>query len=344
MDVAQVDTDDGLEDFDAAAAFLGQWEKAAQEEPSATDDTDSKKKKAAPPTDDTDEQSPPEEVQDAQDEPEGDDEESDEPTFVENDDVFVKVKVGDEEHTASIRDLKRLFGQEAALTRKSQEFAAERKRVTEQATLHVSALNTMLQRARERFEPYQKADWATAARTLDPATFEAAREAAQAAYADVRYFEEELTGVTQKAQAAARDAHVKAAQACITALSDPDGGIEGWGEPLYKEIVGFAKEQGLDPDIADQLTDPAAFKLLHMAMQYQRGKQKVTKAVEDKKAEKKKAPPKKIVKASKAPKSKEQHGNTKVAQSMKKLASTGTVDDAEAAFLARWEAAADEDK
>src|SRR5574337_877989 len=43
------------------------------------------------------------------------------------DDVIVKIKVGDKEHEVPVKDLKRLYGQEASLTRKSQEVAAQRK-------------------------------------------------------------------------------------------------------------------------------------------------------------------------------------------------------------------------
>src|SRR5262245_23738397 len=46
-----------------------------------------------------------------------------------SDETYVKVKEGDTEHEVKVSDLKRLFGQEAALTRRSQEVAAERETV-----------------------------------------------------------------------------------------------------------------------------------------------------------------------------------------------------------------------
>ncbi len=43
--------------------------------------------------------------------------------------VFVKIKVGDKDHEVSVKDLQRLYGQEAALTQKSQQVSDQRKLV-----------------------------------------------------------------------------------------------------------------------------------------------------------------------------------------------------------------------
>lgn len=352
-----IDFDGGLDE--AANAFADLWTKDAPGEPSGQDDNKKKPAKDAgeddqlrsddEPAKQEDDQSDPEgqdedapEGKDVEDESEDADEDSDEPKFVESDDVFVKVKVGDKEHNASIRDLKRLFGQEASLTRKSQEVAAARKIIDEQARVHVTALDAMVKRARERFEPFRTADWASAARTLEPEVFEQARAAAQAAHADVAYFEQELAGVVDKARKDAANAHKTAAQACIKALSDPDGGIEGWNEKVYKEHCAFAIEQGLAAEVVDNLTDPAAFKLINMAMQFSRGKAKVKTAVDEKVKAKKNAPPKKIVKGSAAPVQKTV-SSKKADAALAKLKRTGTRDDAADAFAARMMGDSDED-
>ena len=92
----------------------------------------------------------------------------------------------------------------------------------------------------------------------------------------------------------------------------------------------FAVGMGANRDMVNALVDPAAFKLIHMAMQYHKGAQKVV-------TQKVNKAPKKIVKASttSAPPSKDTSkviDRSKAVAKMKK--SGGNMQSTEDAFLA----------
>jgi hypothetical protein len=75
--------------------------------------------------------------------------------YAEDDDAtYVKVKVGEEEHEVSVKDLKRLWGQESALTQKSQQVAEARKAVETEQQRYITGTAAMLDRAKARYEPY----------------------------------------------------------------------------------------------------------------------------------------------------------------------------------------------
>jgi hypothetical protein len=79
----------------------------------------------------------------------GEDEEGAEKAFA-DDGAYVKLKVDGEEKEVPVKDLTRLYGQEAALTRKSQEVAEQRKQAEAESQKHVSALQVLLTRAQEK--------------------------------------------------------------------------------------------------------------------------------------------------------------------------------------------------
>jgi hypothetical protein len=72
--------------------------------------------------------------------------------------VYVKVTEGDAVHEVPLKDLTRLYGQEAALTRKSQE-VAELRKTAEAAQKNLTALQVLIERAKEKADPFKKIDW-----------------------------------------------------------------------------------------------------------------------------------------------------------------------------------------
>lgn len=251
----------------------------------------------------------------------------------ENEGLFVKIKVDGEEREFAVKDLKRLAGQEASLTRKSQEVAQTRKQLDEVATVHTTGLEKLLERARTRFEPYAKLDFFEVASKLDAESLKALRDEAKARYEDVQFLESELSEVGNTIKKARHDDLIVAAKECVKVLSDPHSGIEGWGAKLYGDLRTFATEQGIPQEAINTLVDPSSFKILHMAMLYAKGKSAVQKVVQ-----KKKDGPKKIVKSSNNAETtrKASKGGTDSEKAMSKLRETGSTDDAADAFLARW--------
>lgn len=248
-----------------------------------------------------------------------------------DDGAYVKIKVGDEEHEVPVKDLQRLFGQEKALTQKSMEVAEQRKTVDAEMAKNVAASTALLERAKARFEPYSKIDFLLAAKELSNEDYTNLRTAAMSAYEDVQFLEQNLNGFMQAAQQRQHEALVTQAKEAIKVLSGPaeKGGIEGWTETLYDDIRGFAVSAGLNQQIVNNLVDPVAIRLLHNAMLYERGKSKVVTTKVNK-------TPTKVVKTTRAPERGLPGDKTNVNVAMKKLAKSGSTDDAADAFMAGW--------
>lgn len=244
--------------------------------------------------------------------------------------AYVKIKVGDEEHEVSVKDLQRLYGQEKALTQKSMEVAELRKSADAEAAKNVAATSALLDRAQKRFEPYSKIDFNLAATQLAPEEYTNLRNAALAAYEDVKFLQGNLDGFMQEAQQRTQQNLQTQAKACLDTLSGSveKGGIEGWSEQLYKDIYAFGKEAGLSSDIMNGLVDPAAYRLLHDAMLFRRGRSKVVTTKVNK-------TPTKVVKTTQA-KEAGQPDKAKADAAKARLLKHGGTDDAAELFLARW--------
>lgn len=275
-------------------------------------------------------------------ESEGDENEAEDGDTVEiKDDHKFKVTVDGEEREFTLGSLKRLAGQEAALTRKSQEVATKRKAIDEQNSVLLAQSKALLDRAKERYAPYANIDLLAAAKNPDISAEElvAVRNAAKAAYEDVQYLETETSRIAEALRSQARQELMERAKDCLVTLTDPEKGIEGFDQKMYGDICSFAVEQGLPADLVNDLVDPTAIKLINMARLYLKGQQVVQTA----KSDKKKAP-KRIVKATASPdQTRKVIKTAKAAEPMKRLKTSGSVDDASDAFMARWTRASDED-
>ena len=311
------DTDDSEETEDASDESP---EETEETEESDTEDTEETESDDTDTEDDEEEEAPPKDTKGKK------------PTVIESDDAVVKLKVDGQVVEASIKDLKRLYGQEASLTRKSQEAAQIKQRAEESGQKYVAGLENLLNRAREQATPYANINFL--ALTKDPNVsseeLSALSDAANKAFENVRYLESELDGVVKKATEERQQQLMVAAREAIKVLSDPKTGIPGWNEQLYNDIRRFAVAEGMNEQVVNEMVDPTAFKILHMAMQYQKGKQAVTKTKKVDKTPKKiiKGTPEETIKKSKVEPKK---------SAMKRLYDTGNLEDAADAFLARWE-------
>lgn len=244
------------------------------------------------------------------------------------DDHEVEITVDGEARRVPVKDLKRLYGQEAALTRKSQEVATARKSAEDLGSRHATALDRLVTKAKADWEPFSKIDFLVAQKNMGAEEFSQLRKEAQAAWNNLQFFQKELDQHIQTQQQEQTQTVRKAAVECVKALTDPESGIKGWDQKMYDSLRTFATGVGLDERLYNTLTDPAAFKLIHMAYQYsQVGK---VAAVKIAKA------PKNVVGKTKTTgtgtTAKKQIAN----KAMSKLRETGDIDDAADAFLARW--------
>lgn len=332
---------------DAAEAFIRRMSKedgkspseSESEEQTPEDDTeeedDTHEEGSEATEEETDEDGEPGDDESEPDEDDGEQTESkDKPkkkVILENDaDAYVKHKIDGKDVEIKVSDLTRLYGQEAALTRKSTEAAELRKAAEAQATKYVAGLEQMVQRAQTRFEPYSKIDWI--AITKDP---NFSKEDAQALYAEAQKAHDDLQFLQTSLDAVVKDVHqqrhnelVKKGQEAWKVLSDEKTGIKGWGEKLYGEVTKFATDNGISTEVIKNLVDPSAIKLLHKAMLYDKSQTAVAKTSKVNKT------PKKIIKeSSEAATSKVKAG--KVSDAEKRLRLSGSLDDATDAFMAR---------
>jgi len=257
------------------------------------------------------------------------------------DDDIVTVKVGDEEHRVSVKDLRRLYGQEAALTRKSQEVADLRQKVATEADKYAVGLKRMHDDAKARWDEYAAIDFPTAQRSMSAEAFAQLRDDATKAYQSFKFYDQELT----QAQEQTRTAHVEsirtAARECVVALKDETSPfhIENWGDQVYDEMRDFGVSVGLKREEVDAIVHPGAIKVLHMAMQYAKS-QKAAQKVTVKPKPKVPASGQKVLgkSATGGPSS-----SAPVRSAQSRLAATGKIDDAANAFLAGWQSKANED-
>lgn len=325
-----------VEDFNAEDAFIKRFLPTDETDATKPSDKGKDEEDDSAPTEEEDAGDGSDESPEADDESDENGEDGKQRKYADDgDDTYVKIKVEDVEHEVSVKDLKRLWGQEKALTQKSQAVAEQRKAVEAEQQRYVVSTKALLERAQARFEPYAKVDFLLAAKELSPEEYTALRDEAEKAYADVKFLEAELGGVMQSIANEQRTALVEQARKTVQAVSDPETGIEGWSEKLYDDIRAYAITQGVPQDVVNTLVDESAIRILHKAMQYDRGKSKV-------KTMKVNKTTKKVVKTTTNPEETRRitkgAGQTKAMERLRKENSTDAATDA---FLARW--ASDED-
>tara|TARA_Y100000996_G_scaffold414098_1_gene404056 strand:- start:2036 stop:3097 length:1062 start_codon:yes stop_codon:yes gene_type:complete len=335
---------------DAADAILNRWEdaekpsedegvEATTEDVAETDVEEVETEEAEELADEEeDEADPDEETEDEEldDEDEEDDDTTEEVTIA-SDDTVVEVKVNGENKQVSVKDLKRLAGQEASLTRKSQDLADQRKIAEEDFARTTASYQKLLDRAKERLKPYSDMDMLIAQSQMDVETFAQLRQDAKQAEEDVKFLEEESNALLNDMQAKRQSAVQAAAKDCIRVLEDT---LPDWGNEMYNDIRTYAVKQGLPQNEVDQYTDPNVIMLINKARLYDETKataqSKKAKAKVTKKTKKTK-----VLSSKKSPPTKTQIRKANAEKARQKLRenpkSGGGMDDVTEALLARWE-------
>jgi len=241
-----------LEIDDAEDAILARWEDpetVSDDEQEAAPETEQEETNGALELDeeettevDLDEETAPEEDEETEDADDETDDEDQADSNVIPDDAEVEIVENGETHRATVSELKRLYGQEASLTRKSQQVASQRKEAEDALQRSDALFQAMLKRAEERYKPYSDVDMLLASKTMDAEDFAALRKEAQAASEDVRFLREEADqfyGEIQKQhQAAQREAAKEAVKVLQEAIPD-------WSNETYADIRSYAVAQGL---------------------------------------------------------------------------------------------------
>lgn len=328
--VSDVEINTGDLGDDATDAFLKSFIAPDPDKP-ASEEGEKDTKPATPAEPKETEGSEPEAPETSEDEGE-----EDKPTtkkYVEDDGIFVKVKVGEEEHEVPVKDLRRLFGQEAALTKKSQVVAEAQRKADQETAKALASLDVLLKRAQERSKPFRELDFLQAAKSLSDDDLKVLRTEAQRAFEEETFLQNELNGFMQTIQVQQHQARAATAQQTIKTLADQASPyyIEGWNQKTYDELRHFAIGEGLDANLVNNIIEAPALKLLHMAMQYKKGASKTV-------TQKTKKTPTKIVKTSQSPAARAPTSVTKKKEADARLRREGSQDAAVDAFLARMTA------
>jgi hypothetical protein len=340
-----------IEDFDDAQdAILSRWEDAEtpsenedleatdepREEETLEDESDENQDETDDQRDETDDDDA--DPEDENEDQAADDDNEDEVELSIDDTTEIEIVVDGKVERASVKDLKRLYGQEASLTRKSQELATTRKQAETALQKADASYRTLLERAQARFKPYSEVDMLVASRQMEPEEFGKLRQEARDAEQDLKFLTEESDAFYRDASDQQKVLHQKAAKDCIQVLQQE---MPEWSNDLYNDIRNYAVQSGLPSEQVDQYVDPQVIMLLNKARLYdqskatadtKKAKAKVIKTKEGNKS-------KRVLSSKKAPPN-DTGRNTRRAEKANQLlrANGGAdADDIAMALLARWE-------
>lgn len=245
---------------------------------------------------------------------------------VAEDDAEVAITVEGKEHRVSVKDLKRLFGQEASLTQKAQAIAAQRRTLDDHGLYMARILQTRYEAAQQKVAKYADVDLFKASRELEAEDFDALRAAKEGAEAELKALEiegKEFVGRARQNRADGLRAQAKESLKVITKA------VPEWNDELYGKVTSYAVSQGMDPEAVNEIVDASAILMIHKAMKYDQAQSK--KATVQKKIVK---TPSKVMKNSDAP---ADRALAKMKSIKAKASASGDVDDVTALFLAATE-------
>ena len=258
------------------------------------------------------------------------DEDSDEDALqLAGDDDVVEITVDGKVVQHSVGSLKRLAGQEASLTRKSQETASKRKEADDAINKNHTVFQSLLAKAEEKYKPYSEVDMLLASKTMEADDFALLRKEAQDAGNELKFLQEEADKFYQDVQTQNQKAMQDAAKEAVEVLQND---IPEWSNDLYNDIRAYAIEQGMDEATVNTIVDPTAIKILHKARLFDQGKQVAT-------VKKKTAAKKKVLRSTKAPEGDRVSKARRMKKAQEKLSMRGSdTEDIADLLLSRWEA------
>ena len=174
--------------------------------------------------------------------------------------------------TVKLSDAVRGYQDSKKLEAERKEFESIRDKFGEESQNVTRYLELAKLEAQRVIEDYEDFDWIDLAKTD------------HSAYVDNKIFLEKyqqryneivksMDEVKNKESVKVEEAHQLKARDCIAVLEKD---LSGWGEPLYRQLMEYAVENGASADDIVKCVDPMVFKVLHKAMQFDKGKATVT--------------------------------------------------------------------
>ena len=328
---------------EAGDAILSRWEDTPEEELSEVEQEatpeENQEETEIEPGDDSDNNLDEEIVEDDTDPDENDeveveeyDDEDDEAEVITDDEHLVEVLVDGEVKKASVKDLKRLYGQEAALTKKSQQTAKQRKEADEALQKTSVVMQKLIEKAQEAYKPYEDIDMLVASQEMTREDFASLRKESKLAKDNLDFLTQEAEQFYGEIQAQHQANLNEAATNAVKVLRED---IPDWSNAMYDEIRQYSVSEGLPEQMVNTIVDPVVIKLLNKARLYDQGKKVAT----TKKA--KTVTRTKSLKARKTPEQSADVAKQKRVKATKdklRTAKRGNhLDDIADALMARWE-------
>lgn len=278
--------------------------------------------------DDTD----PDENDEVEVEENDDNEEDEEAEVITDDEHLVEVLVDGEVKKASVKDLKRLYGQEASLTKKSQQTAKQRKEADEALQKTSVVMQRLIEKAQEAYKPYEDIDMLVASQEMTREDFASLRKESKLAKDNLDFLTQEAEQFFGEIQAQHQANLNEAATQAVKVLRED---IPDWSNAMYDEIRQYSVSEGLPEQMVNTIVDPVVIKLLNKARLYDQGKKVAT----TKKA--KTVTRTKSLKARKTPEQSADVAKQKRVKATKEKLRTAKrgnhLDDIADALMARWE-------
>jgi len=250
---AEVEVDDEMEDFDLPSE---------EESEEVEDDEESEDEEAE---EDEEEEESEEEESEEEEASEESDEEGSEEEEVDYEGYEVTLPSGE-----TVKLSEAISGYKAAqeLQAEREEFENVRREFEEKSKGVTDFLLLAKLEAEKVVEDYKDFDWAKLSKE-DPQAYVEHREFLDKYKARLTDIKAAFSSIEAEKAEQEQARLQEQAKECVQVLQKD---IPGWNKELYGNLMQFAVDNGMDEDVIKTAVDPAVFKLLHKAYQFEKGK------------------------------------------------------------------------
>lgn len=238
------------------------------------------------PEDELDDTNPEVEDETTEDEPEVEDETTDEEDNLLTDEYFEDTYVQVNGDKIKLGELTKGYMRQADYSRKTQEVAAQRKEAeTLASTAEAKAQELIQQRfnlvaldVEKRIKQFENVNWKTLAQT-SPNDYTALRAEYDELIHDANKLQNEFHSLQETQRQKYERQLQETAKETFKTLSEE---IPKWGKELYMDMLSYAVDSGMNPDVASNIVDAGSLRLLYKAYMYDKGKKELTENVKTK--------------------------------------------------------------
>lgn len=184
----------------------------------------------------------------------------------------VIVKVDGEERRVTVKDLSRLYGQEQALTKKSQAASQIAKDNQVRADALEVAFSELLNKAEERLKPYKELNLFALSKSMSAEELAYLEQNKKEREAEVEFLNSKLGEFLHNRQIERNKSRFEAGREALRQINDPKHAnhIPDWSDEVYDGLRNYAVSQGMDAQVFNDTTDAVSIKILWKAAQFEK--------------------------------------------------------------------------